>query len=107
MTRTRLKRLARRGGQAVTQRIAVCAEKAAAGVADDEDLFRPKQLLADDQRADDVIGGESARIPDDVRLPGPQPEGDVDLEPRVHAGDDREDGAARRPVRDERSNDSA
>ena len=42
------------------------------GVADDEDLVGPEQLLADDERADRVVGGEAAGVADDVGVAGPQ-----------------------------------
>ena len=62
----------------------------------------PSSVLADDQRADDVVGGEAAGVADDVGVAGPQAERLLDVEPRVHAGDDRETaerrGRQRRPV---------
>ena len=72
------------------KRVLVGIEQPASGMADDHDLVGPEQLLADDQRADDVLGGEPARVPDDVGFAGPQPEGGLDVEPRVHAGEDRQ-----------------
>ena len=55
----------------------------------------PRQLLADDQRADRVVGGEAARVADDVGVAGPQPERLLDVEPGVHAGEDRQPGQRR------------
>ena len=85
-----VERLAGRGGQPIAQGVLVGVEESASGMADDDDLVGPEQLLADDQRPDDVLGGEPAGVPDDVGFPGPQPEGRLDVEPRVHAGDDRQ-----------------
>ena len=39
----------------------------------------------------DVVGHEAAGVPDDVRVAGPQPECLLDVQPCVHAGDDRRD----------------
>jgi hypothetical protein len=39
---------------------------AAVGVVDEDDLARAQQALADEQRADDVIGHHSAGVADDV-----------------------------------------
>ena len=76
------------GGHAVTQGVLVRAEEAAPGVTDDDDLVRPEQLLADDQRADDVVGGEAAGVADDVGVAHVAGRAPADVEPRVHAGDD-------------------
>ena len=62
----------------------------AAGVLDDDDLPGPEEVLADDQRADGVVGGEAAGVADDVRLAGSEAEDLLDGEARVHAGDDGE-----------------
>ena len=64
------------------------SEEPAPGMPDDHDLVRSEKLLADDQRADHVLGREPAGVADDVRFPGPEPEGGLDVEPRVHARDD-------------------
>src|SRR4051794_24774921 len=55
---------------------------------DDDDLVRAEKGLADDQRADDVVGGEPAGVPDDVGVAGTKAERFLDVEPRVHAGND-------------------
>ena len=44
-----VERLAGRGGQTVAHRVLVGVEEATAGVADDDDLVGPEQLLADDE----------------------------------------------------------
>ena len=59
-------------------------------VRDHDDLVGAEQLLAHDQRADDVLGHEAARVADDVRVADPQPERLLDVEPGVHARQDRE-----------------
>ena len=45
-------------------------EHPAAGVLDDDHLLGAEELLADDQRADRVVGREPARVPDDVGIAG-------------------------------------
>ena len=49
-----------------------------------------EELLADDERADDVIGHEAAGVADDVRVARPQAERLLDVEAGVHARDDGE-----------------
>ena len=65
-------------------------EHAAAGVLDDEDLLGPQQSLADHQGADGVVRGETARVPDDVGIAGPEAEDVFDRQTSVHAGEDRQ-----------------
>ena len=60
----------------------------AAGVLHDDDLIGAEQMLADDKRADRVIGGEAAGVPDDVGVARSQAKYLLDGQPRVHAGDD-------------------
>jgi hypothetical protein len=55
---------------------------------DEDDLGRPEQPLADRERADLVVGDHAAGVADDVRLALLQAEHAVDVEPRVHAGQD-------------------
>ena len=62
--------------------------EAAPGVLDDDDLLGAEQLQAHDERADDVVGHEAAGVADDVGVAGPQAERLLDIEARVHAGDD-------------------
>ena len=69
--------------------------EAAPGVGDDDDLVGAEELLADDERADRVVGREAAGVADDVGVAGPQAERLLDVEPGVHAGDDREPGQRR------------
>ena len=64
-------------------------EQPAAGVADNEDLVRSEELLADDERADRVVAREPARVSDDVGVTGPEPESLLDVEPSVHARKNR------------------
>jgi hypothetical protein len=59
-------------------------------VVDEDDLPGAEQPLADHQRADHVIGDDAARVADDVRVASGQAKRAVDVEPGVHAGDDRE-----------------
>ena len=54
------------GGHAVAQASSSAPRRPHAGVADDDDLVGPEQLLADDQRTDDVVRGEAAGVADDV-----------------------------------------
>ena len=70
-------------------------EHPAAGVLDDDHLLGPEELLADDERADRVIGREAAGVPDDVRIAGPQGEHVLDRQARVHAGKHGELSAGR------------
>ena len=70
--------------------VLVGAVEAALRVRDHDDLARPQELLAHDQRADRVLGGERAGVPDDVRVADPQPERVLDVDPGVHARQDRE-----------------
>ena len=62
----------------------------AAGVLDDDDLLGAEETLADDQRADRVVGREAAGVADDVGLARPEAEDVLDGQPRVHAGEDGE-----------------
>ena len=68
----------------------VDTQQPAARVADDDDLLGAQELLADDQRADRVVGRDPARIPDDVGVTGAQAERFAHVEPGVHAGQDRQ-----------------
>ena len=72
------------------------AVQSAPGVTDDDDLLGPQELLAHDQRAHHILGRERTRVPDDVRVADAQPKGVLDLDPGIHAGDDRERGQGRR-----------
>ena len=54
----------------ISQSGLVDAEQPAARVADDDDLVGAEQLLADDQRADRVLGREAAGVADDVGVAG-------------------------------------
>ena len=74
----------------------VGAEQSAAGMADDDDLVGAQERLADDERADDVVGRDAARVADDVRVADAQAERLLDVEPRIHAGDDRDAPERRR-----------
>ena len=89
-------------GEAAAEVVLVGAEEAAAGVGDDEDLVGTQQLLADESERIASSVAIATRVADDVGVAGPQAERVLDVEPRVHAGEDREagDGAA---VRAERS----
>ncbi len=46
--------------------------------------------MRDDQVADRVVGRHAAGVADDVRVAGLQAEQVLDVEPRVHARDDRD-----------------
>jgi hypothetical protein len=61
---------------------------AALAVMDEHDLGGIQQTLGDDQRPDHVIGHHPTRVADDVGVPGLEPEHRVDVQTRVHAGDD-------------------
>jgi hypothetical protein len=63
------------------------AEHPAAGVVDQHHLAGAENALGDDQRADDVIGGDAARVADEVGIPGLQPEDGGKVDPPVHAAD--------------------
>ena len=66
-------------------------EHPAVGVMDEDDLPRPEQPLRDRQRADLVVGDDTAGVPDHVRISLLQPEQAEDVQSRVHA---RKDGDA-------------
>ena len=70
-------------------------EHPAAGVLDDDDLFRAEEVLADHERADGVVGGKATGVPDDVRVAGPKTEHILDRQPGIHAGKDRQASARR------------
>ena len=70
-------------------------EHPAAGVLDDDDLLGAEEVLADDQRADRVVGREAAGVADDVGVAAAQAEDVLDRQPRVHAGEDGELPAGR------------
>jgi hypothetical protein len=63
---------------------------AAVAVVDEHNLFRVQQSLGDDQRPDHVVGDDSARVPDHMRVSRLEPEHRVDVKARVHTGDDRD-----------------
>ena len=63
---------------------------AAVGVVDQHHLARAQPPLRDRQRADHVVGDDAAGVAQHVRLAVAQPERGEDVEPRVHAGDDRQ-----------------
>ena len=56
----------------------------------------PRQVVRDHERAQGVVGDDAARVPDDVRIAFLEPEELGGIEPRVHAGDDREFAGGRR-----------
>ena len=59
-------------------------------VVDQHHLARPQLALGEGQRADHVVGDHAARVAQHVRLAVAEPERGEDVEPRVHAGDDRQ-----------------
>src|SRR5712691_5835274 len=65
-------------------------QHAAVGVVDEHDLLGPKQALRDRERADLVVGDDTARVPDHVRVALAQPEQPVGIQTRIHAGNDRD-----------------
>ena len=65
-------------------------EQPAAGVTDDEDLVRSEELLADDERPDRIVARLPTGVSNDVGVPGPEPESLLDVQPSVHARQDRE-----------------
>jgi hypothetical protein len=66
---------------------------AASAVMDEHDLGGLEQPLGDDQRADHVVGDHATGVADDVRVSRFQPKRREDVQPGVHAGDDRDAGA--------------
>ena len=62
----------------------------AVGVVDQDDLVGAESPLRDRERADHVIGDHSAGVSKHVRLAPLQPERREDVEPGIHARDDRE-----------------
>ena len=75
-------------------------EHPAARVLDDDHLLGAEQLLADDQRADRVVGGEAAGVADDVRVAAsagrgrPRPSGGRPCRPGRRAGGPGGSGSA-------------
>ena len=63
---------------------------AAVRVVDDEPLLRAEQLVRDHQRADRIVAGAAAGVADHVRVSLAQARVLGGIEPRVHAGEDRE-----------------
>jgi hypothetical protein len=61
-------------------------EHAAVGVVDQNDLLGAEQSLGDRERANLVVGDDSARVADDMRVALLQAEQAVGVQPRVHAG---------------------
>ncbi len=74
-------------------------EHSAVAVVDQDDLLRPQQALADGQRADDVVGDHPAGVADDVGFALVETEDAVNVEPGVHARDDRDVFARRQRQR--------
>jgi len=72
------------------ERVVGEGEHPAVGVVDQNDLVGAEQALADRQGADHVVGDDAPGVADDVGLPGAEAEQGVDVEPGVHARDDRE-----------------
>ncbi len=68
---------------------------AAIAVMDDEPLIGAEQLVRDDQRADGVVAGAPAGVADHMRVAFRKPSIFGRIEPRVHAGQDREFTARR------------
>ena len=63
-------------------------EHPAVGVVDEDDLLGPEQPLGDRERADLVVGDDTAGVADHVRVALLEPEHARRDEPRVHARDD-------------------
>lgn len=47
---------------------------AAIGVVDDDEFLRTRQMVRDDQRSQDIVGHDAARISDDVGIAELEPE---------------------------------
>ena len=60
------------------------------GVMDDEPLGGAEELVGDDQRADGVVAGATAGVPDDMRVTLGEAGVLGRIEAGVHAGQDRE-----------------
>ena len=63
---------------------------AAIGVVNDEPLARAEQLVRDHQRADGIVAGAAAGVADYVCVAFAQSGVPGGIEPRVHAGENRE-----------------
>ena len=63
---------------------------AAVVVVDQHHLTGTQAPLRKRQGADHVVGDDAAGVAEDVRLAVAEAEGGEDVEPRVHAGDDRQ-----------------
>ena len=99
-----LERLDRKGRSHPGRRLQLGAEavvgdqlQAAVGVVDEHDLLGPEAALRDRERADHVVGDHAARVPEHVRLAVVEPQRREDVEPAVHARDDREAERRRDP----------
>src|ERR1700744_2073536 len=57
---------------------------------DQQDLAGAQLALADGERADHVVGDDAARVTHDVSLTHLEAQQAEDVDPRVHAGDDRQ-----------------
>jgi hypothetical protein len=68
---------------------------AAVRVVDHEPFACAQQFIRNHQRADRIIAGSSARIPDDMSIPFSQAGELCRIEPRVHAGKDRKAACGR------------
>ena len=66
--------------------------EAAIGVVDDHDFLGIENVVRYQQRAQAVVGHNTARVADNVRIPGGQPQR-ADGKPGVHASEDGKLGA--------------
>ena len=64
--------------------------EAAPGVVDHHDGAGTEELLAEQQRANGIVGREAAGVSNEVDLSEVKTEGTKEVEARVHAGEDRE-----------------
>ena len=62
------------------------AQESAIGVVNDHDLFRPEQVVRDDQRSNDILGHDATRVSQDMSVACVQSQRLLS-QPSVHAGD--------------------
>jgi hypothetical protein len=73
-------------GQARPEFVLLHFQQSAVGVVDDDELLRVQQVMRNNQRAQRVIGGNSAGIANHVRVPRLQPQAAFKQDSGIHTG---------------------
>ncbi len=74
-------------GQMCPQLVFLDLQQAAVGVIDDDELLGVEQVMGNDQRAQRIVGCDSAGIADHVSVTGVQSEAALEEDSGVHAGE--------------------